>query len=168
LAQNLTEERRAELAAALGLPEASLAAIRLLGFNEEDPFGPCWTFPEVDGNGRVVGINRRRRDSRKKAMDSGHRGLTVPDGWQEREGPVLLVEGPSDVLGATAMGLAAIGRPSNTGGVEHLTALLQGLPADRQVIVVGEWDPKPDGKWPGKDGAVKVAGELTEKLHRPV
>jgi replicative DNA helicase len=168
LAPNLTIERRAELATALGLPEACLTAIPLLGFNEDDPFGPCWTFPEVDADGRVVGITRRRRDSRKKAMDGGHRGLTVPDGWREREGSVLLVEGPSDVLAATAMGLAAIGRPSNTGGVEHLVELLKDVPIGRDIYVVGEFDPKQNGAWPGRDGAERTAAKLSAELGRPV
>src|SRR5262249_5562083 len=45
-AQALTPERAAELAAALGLPQAALAVLPLLGFHP-DPEEPCWTFPEV-------------------------------------------------------------------------------------------------------------------------
>jgi hypothetical protein len=80
----------------------------------------------------------------------------------------MIPEGPSDVLALTAMGIAAIGRPSNTGGVEMLAQLLADLPAERAIVVLGEYDPKPDGKWPGRDGAVKVAEELAARLGRTV
>jgi hypothetical protein len=168
LAKNLTSDLRAELADALGLPEVALTAIPLLGFDPYDQAGPCWTFPEVDGAGSIIGINRRYKDSDKRAMAGGSRGLTVPVGWQAREGPVLLVEGPSDVLAATAMGLPAIGRPSNRGGVEQLSDLLKDLPCEREVVVVGEYDPKLDGSWPGRDGAIETARKLTERLGRPI
>src|SRR5581483_8595311 len=57
--------------------------------------------------------------------------------WQEKDGPVYITEGPSDVLALTALNLAAIGRPSNVGGVEHLARLLSDVPADRPIIVGG-------------------------------
>jgi hypothetical protein len=66
------------------------------------------------------------------------------------------------------MGLAAIGRPSNMAGTEMLAELLKDLPADRPVLVVGEFDPHPDGKWPGREGAVQTATDLAAKLGRPV
>ncbi len=171
--QALTPDRRAELAGALGLPDFALSGLRV-GFIAEDyrdgerPREPCWTFPEVDADGRIIGISRRYRDGLKKAMAGGGRGLTVPRGWREREGPVFLPEGPSDTLALTALGLAAIGRPSNTGGNGLLAKILEGLPADRPVIVLGEYDPNDKGQWPGRDGAVKAAAELAEKLGRPV
>jgi hypothetical protein len=167
-ARQLTTELQAELAAALGLPQYILASIPLLGFREDDPHGPCWAIPEHDAAGRVVGISRRYRDGSKKAFPGGGRGLVVPERWREREGPVFLPEGASDVLALTAMGMCAVGRPSNLGGVEQLAELLKDLPADRDLVLVAEWDPKPDGRWPGLDGAVKVAGELAERLGRTV
>ena len=164
----LTPDPRAELAADLGLPPAALASLPLLGFSADDANGPCWTFPEVDAAGRVVGISRRYKDGRKKAVYGGGRGLTVPAGWLGRPGPVFLPEGQSDTLALTAMGLPAVGRPSNMGGVEELVELLKDFPRDRGIIVLGEMDPKPDGKWPGKDGAVRTAEALAGKLGRPV
>src|SRR5437879_2927341 len=93
------------------------------------------------------------------------KGLTVPIGWQERDGPVYLPEGPSDVLALTAMNLSAVGRPSNLGGIDHLVKLLRGLPPERCIVVLGEFDQKANGKWPGRDGAVATANSLREKLN---
>jgi hypothetical protein len=171
--QALTPERRGELAQALSLPEHVLVSLNHLGFSPKgfhmDYFDkPCWTFPEVDAAGHVIGINCRYADGAKKVMSGGHRGLTVPDGWRDRPGLVLCPEGPSDTLAATALGLAAIGRPNDKGGIELLAGLFHDLPPNRQIIILGEYDPKPDGRWPGRDGAMKVANELAERLQRAV
>ena len=167
-ATTLTAELRAELARALGLPESVLGLLSGLGHLARDANGPCWTFPEVDAAGRVVGLTRRYRDGAKRALAGGRRGLTVPSGWQERPGPVYCPEGPSDTLALTALGLAAVGRPSNTGGVAELAMVLRPLPADRPIVVLGEFDPKPDGSWPGRDGARATAGRLARALGRSV
>jgi replicative DNA helicase len=167
-ARNLTPELRRELADYLGLPEATLATFPLLGFDPEDRKGPCWTFPEVDAAGRVTGLNRRYRDGDKKAAPGSLRGLTVPQDWDRRGGDLYLPEGPSDVLALTAMGLAAVGRPSNLAGVELLAELLKDVPAERVIVVLGEYDPNEKGKWSGLEGAVKTAEALAEKLGRPV
>src|SRR5262249_50354697 len=94
------------------------------------------------------------------------RGLILPRGWDAGRDPLLVVEGPSDVLALAALGLPSVGRPSNTGGGKLLVKLLAGT--ERPVIVVGEWDSKPDGQWPGRDGAVKVSADLVAKLAGPV
>ena len=83
------------------------------------------------------------------------RGLTIPARFAERDGPVLAVEGASDVLAATAMGIAAIGRPSNMGGVDLLVDVLRDVPPDRPIIVLGEYDANSKGQWPGRDGAIQ-------------
>jgi hypothetical protein len=92
----------------------------------------------------------------------------MPRNWLDRDGPILLPEGQSDVLSLTAICLSAVGRPSNTGGIKYLAELLRDKPTNRQIIVLAELDPNKRGQWPGKDGAVKTAGELTAKLGRPV
>jgi hypothetical protein len=177
LSGRLGPEERTELAEALGLPVACLDELPLLGYDranrEQDERGegvtrPCWTFPEVDGAGVIIGVNRRYNDGRKKLYAGGKRGLTVPERWAERDGPIYLPEGASDVLALMALGLAAVGRPNNTGGVEHLAQLLRTVSNDRPIVVLGEYDSKPNGTWPGRDGAVKVASELAAKLNRPV
>ncbi|MEO2161696.1 MAG: AAA family ATPase, partial [bacterium] len=52
-----------------------------------------------------------------------------------------------------------MGRPSNYAGVDDIAILLHG----REVLVVGERDGKPDGSWPGRDGAMKTAGALASR-----
>jgi hypothetical protein len=170
-AGHLTAEERQRLAETLGLPQSALADLEI-GFTGCGPhkdekgklLGPCWTFPEVDAAGRVIGITCRYRDGTKKAWPGGKRGLTVPEGWTECDGPIILAEGASDVLALTALGLAAVGRPNNAGELKHLTDLLRDLPAQREIVVLGEYDPKPDGSWPGRDGAKNLASKLAESL----
>ncbi len=164
-AANLTDAARGELARELGLPLAALEAFPLLGWHTEEE---CWTFPEHDAGGRIIGITRRGRDGAKRMMPGGHRGLYIPAGWQDRPGPVFVPEGASDVLSLALCGLAAIGRPSNTGGGDQLAEALRDLPTGRPIVMLGENDAKPDGKWPGKEGAEKVAEVLRSKLNRHV
>ncbi len=167
-AANIDAERRAKLAAKLGLPADALDALPLLGFNRDDPAGACFTFAEVDAIGNVVGLNRRFGDGSKKAVHGSKRGLTLPTGWRDRPGPVFVVEGPTDAAALTAAGLAAVGRPSNAGGGKLLAALFRDLDADREIVVVGENDRKDAGAWPGRAGALSVARGLSAALRRPI
>jgi len=116
----------------------------------------------------VIGIGTRHLDGRKLFIPGGRRGLIYAPDWQQSDGPVLLVEGLSDTAAAMSMGLSAIGRPSATGGVDLLADLLKDTPDQRSIIVLGENDPKADGSWPGREGAVSVATKLAEKLRRPI
>lgn len=159
------------------------AALRQLGCGW-DPAKPnrlrgsCWTFPARDGDGKVVGISLRFPEQRrnkegdlvgKAAVYGGKAGLFYdPASWSRGSGPILLVEGASDTAAAMTMGLAAVGRPSNRGGIDHLAQLLRDVPADRPIVVVGERDQKPDGNWPGRDGAVSTATQLAKALHRAI
>jgi hypothetical protein len=90
------------------------------------------------------------------APSRASRGLVVPTTLKDLPDPVLLVEGASDVAACLTLGLAAVGRPSNTGGAELVAELLDG----REVLVVGERDQKEDGAWPGRDGARSVAKQM--------
>ncbi len=72
------------------------------------------------------------------------------------DSPIIVVEGATDTAAVLGLGLVAVGRPSNIGGISDVTALLRGLP----VIVVGENDEKSDGAWPGKFGAEKTLAAL--------
>jgi len=173
LAGSFTASDRNELAVELGLPESVLSSMPLIGysptgFHKDYLDQPCWTFPEFSAGGAVAGITCRYPDGAKKRMPGGRQGLFIANGWQDRDGPVFLPEGASDTLTATALGLAAVGRPSNTGGVNELADLLQIAPADREIVVVGELDAKADGTWPGMEGARQTAARSTESLGRPV
>ncbi len=162
-ARNLTPLAAADLAHRLSLPTEVLGLVPLLGF---DPAEKCWTFPEFDATGLLLGLVRRFPDGSKRAVSGSRRGLSLVGGWADRTGPIFLVEGPTDSLALAACHLAAIGRPSNLGGVALLAELLGGNP--RPLVVVGENDRKPNGLWPGKDGAKRVAEELAVKLQRNV
>ena len=162
-----------ELAKATGVPAtawakvlpgwADAAALRAMraggaGWETGRPDG-AWAIPEHGGDGGMVGASLRARDGRKgspSAAVGAKRGLVVPTGFHDMAGPVLIVEGASDVAACVAMDLAAVGRPSNRGGAEDLSKLLDGL----AVFVVGENDAKPGGAWPGRDGAKAVATRL--------
>ena len=168
-------DRLDRLAATLGVTREALKALRV-GLRRDrvkDGEGwvdglACFTFPEVDGRGAIVGILRRYLDEArdKKAIKDSRRGLIVPRGFAAMPGPILVVEGPTDVAALLAVGRCAVGRPSAGGGVAHLVDLLRDDP--REVVVVGENDRKPDGSWPGRDGAIAVARGLARRLGRDV
>jgi hypothetical protein len=163
--RNLTPALADELCKQLGLPRVALDALPGIGYSNAEA---CWTFPEQDGAGQIIGIVRRARDGSKRAVPGSRRGLTVPVNWRERETPLILVEGASDVLALSVCGVSSLGRPSNCGGTDLLATLLADFPRDRDIIVLGEHDAKPDGSWPGRDGATRVAVELADRLSRPV
>lgn len=148
------------LASGIGV---SVAALKELGTGWD---GRAWTFPERNGTGLIVGVSRRFEDGSKRCATGSRRGLTYSDGWKELPGPVLIVEGASDVAAGITLGLATIGRPSNTGGRKMLTDLLRH--SKRKVIVVGERDRKADGRWPGMEGAKSIAKGLGKTLGRTV
>lgn len=182
LTKQLTDDALAELAENLGvLPDplrslgvgwataADLKRYRTSGgdsWKANRPDG-AYSFAERDGRGRVVGLSLRLMDGSKGAPkgDTGaRRGLIVPPKWNTGSGPVLIVEGASDVAACEALQLRAVGRPSNAGGAEQLAELLDGMP----VIVIGENDAKPGGNWPGRAGAKAVATRLASAWGEPV
>jgi P4 family phage/plasmid primase-like protien len=169
-AKSMRPERLQTFAASIGLPVAALSRIALLGVESVDSSGLTFTIPECDGSGKIVGLQTRTEAGEKKAVPGCKRGLTLvtDDGENWCVSLVLVVEGATDTLAATAAGLAAVGRVSNVGGIEDLAVLLADLPQDRRIVFVGENDAKPDGSWPGRDGAKKSAAKLATKLGRPV
>ncbi|TWU12079.1 hypothetical protein CA54_08970 [Symmachiella macrocystis] len=161
---NGAEEHRQRLANQLGVTATALASLSV-GWNVERF---CWTFPERDASGQIIGIATRRRDGSKIRMKGGRSGLTYATDWNAGAGPILLVEGGSDTAALLTIGLNTVGRPSNCGGVDHLVGLLSGIDQKREIIVIGERDEKLDGKWPGRDGAVRTAKRLADELERPI
>ena len=152
------------LAERLGVSVESLTALNA-GWHPGHKF---WTHPERDGFGRVIGVITRYEDGSKKRLSRSKCGLSYADSWDTGLGPILLVEGPSDTAALLTLGLTVVGRPSNCGGVDLLIDLLFDVPTQREIVVVGERDEKPDGKWPGRDGAISTATRLAEALERPV
>jgi hypothetical protein len=168
-AENLSNARKQSLALHLGLPRNGLDCIALLGRWEEDG-REFFTFPERDGQGNVIGLNRRYSGGEKKHMPGGARGITLPNGWDDETDKALwVVEGPTDTAAMVAACLSAVGRPSNVGGVVFLAeAIKRSIDPHRNIVVIGENDKKEDGLWPGLIGAISVAGGLQEAIGRPV
>jgi hypothetical protein len=177
-------DMRAELADELGLSIESLE--RLDVGRGVDNFRSLTfsTWPEKNPAGEVVGIIRRYRvpvtdgGGCKMTMAGSHHGIYLPEDWQDSNGPVLVVEGGSDVAACLTLDLAAIGRPSCLGGAAMLAEVLRGC--NRIIIVLGENDRKPDRVgtvaqcpidcggcpvcWPGKYGAIQTAKQLKTAL----
>lgn len=159
-----TKQHKEALADVLMLPTSSLECIENLGF--------ClstnrWVFPELDPRGQVCTLLFRDRSGRKIALSRKPRGIVVPKTLDDdlRTNKVLLiVEGASDVIACHAVGLAAIGRPSNCHGAAAIAEYLKPRSERFPIFVVGENDQKSDGSWPGKTGAIKTAQHLKKML----
>jgi len=80
--------------------------------------------------------------------------------FTDEEGPILIVEGSSDVLAAFTLGFDVIGKFSNLGGLDILRQMPIG---DREVWIIGENDQKQNGDWPGKDGVERTFLSLRGK-----
>jgi hypothetical protein len=165
-ANALSSQKLNWLARKLGIAPTALHALDV-GWCETTG-GGVYTFPERDGAGHIIGISTRSPDGKKGMITGGHRGLYLPEGWRARRGPILIAEGATCTATLTELGLAGIGRPNAQGGADLLAKLLQDVPTKRPIIVLGEYDPKPDGKWPGLDGAKAVAQKLANALGRAV
>lgn len=161
------------LAVVLGVTESALRSLSVGWFPDEaaTDWNPAhWTFPERDGNGTIIGLSTRQRDGRKKAESGSRRGLVYAPDVLNNKSPRIIVEGPSDVAALYSLGItSAIGRPSNSGGVEFLIDLLRQDAADGvEIVVIGENDQKESGLWPGRDGAKSVAEKLSAAFGRPI
>lgn len=148
------------LALSLGV---SVSALRQLWTGWD---GKAWTFPERNGTGLIVGVSRRFEDGAKRCAKGSRRGLTYSSKRYERKGPVLIVEGASDVAAGITLDLAAVGRPSNSGGRDMLAELFR--TSDRKLIVIAERDQKADRRWPGMEGAQRIAKGLGKAIGRMV
>jgi hypothetical protein len=156
----LTPERAAQLADHLGLPTDALKALPLIGWDEGRG---AWTFPETDPNGTVIGAFFRAPNGFRGVMCGSRRGLYLPEGWRDRPGPVRIAEGASDVLALSTRGVSCVGRPSAMVGADLLVEVLRPL-TDRGLLVLGDNDLKPNGLWPGRDGAEHIAAKIRAAL----
>jgi hypothetical protein len=169
------DAKLAAYAAGLGVSADSLRALGCLvwpggpRYQREDGTVVCepdeLVTPERDGAGAVVGAARREAGSgRKIHVKGGRRGLCYPPDVRDRPGPLYVPEGATSTPACLTLGLAAVGRPSCDGGVEHLAALLRSLPPGREVVVLGERDrhqtDRGEWVWPGLDRALDAARRL--------
>jgi len=163
------DTRRAEverLAAALGVSAGSLSRLGIVWVAPRH----AWGFPMRDAAHQVIGIRLRTKSGFKFAVTGSHNGLFWPMGLTGR-GPLLLCEGPTDVVAMLDLGYDAIGRPSCEGAAEMVVEAVQRLHR-RDVVVVADADEpqrQPDGsvRRPGLDGANRLAQALTEAGYRP-
>jgi putative DNA primase/helicase len=105
-----------------------------------------------------------------KPMKFGHLHIRKADGhladasaMANNGGPLLVVEGMTDVAAALDMGFDGAGRPSNLACMDILADLARG----RTAIVIGENDRKPDGKEPGREGMI-AAFQTLKRVCRDV
>lgn len=167
----LAPETRSKLSESLGVSRESLEALRV-GYGC-DRNGREWSsWPSRDFKGNVVGLVRRYEDGSKKTLPGTKCGLFYPMERKGLKGPVLILEGGSDVAAAFSVGVPAIGRPSNTGGAEWIGEML----GKKRKVVIGENDESPERRgrvstcpidcqgclncWPGMAGARMVAEKL--------
>lgn len=174
----LAKETRERLSGTLGVSVESLDALRVGYGCDRD--GRQWSsWPCRNAKSEIVGISRRYEDGSKKTMQGTKSGLYYPAERNGLRGPVLILEGGSDVAAAYTVGIPAIGRPSNTGGASWIRQLI----GRRRCIVVGENDCEPErrGKlehcpatcfgcghcWPGLFGARIVSEKLRCRFVMP-
>lgn len=179
--------QRAILAKSLGVSVESLERLQVGWLGRVRG----WTVPERNAAGDVIGVNRRLTNGDKRRERNCSAGLTYdPENWLESPAGIpglYLTEGMSSTASMLTMEFAAVGRPSNLGGVALLGELLKAVPSDWQIAVIGErdWRPheslKPAARarhkpecvkcsicWPGWFGAVTTAQQLAVLLNRDV
>lgn len=100
----------------------------------------AYTFPMRADDGSIIGIRTRYRNGAKRSVTGSRNGLFYADSrWN---GGAWICEGPTDCAALMTLGLAAIGRPSNTGGMDILLSMLRRLRIHRLVIIANR---DPDG-----------------------
>ncbi|MBN1123358.1 MAG: toprim domain-containing protein [Sedimentisphaerales bacterium] len=141
----------------LGVSARSLERLQL-GHN-----GHGYTFPMRDGRENIIGI-RVRGTKGKWSVPGSRNGLFWPEGvYSGSDWPLVICEGPTDCAALLDLEFDAIGRPSCSGGNEHVMEFLRGK--RRDVIVMADNDePKerPDGSvwFPGQEGASRLAYQI--------
>jgi hypothetical protein len=168
----LTDKLMASTAEELGVPREVLDDLELcrdIGCDGWRGTGDV-CFPMRDGSRKVIGMRIRRPGGGYFCVPGSENGLFIPASFAALScGPqvLLLPEGPSDVAAARALGMMAIGRPSNSGGGRLINALLRNLGVPIEAIIVADRDEThylPNGMpfWPGWEGALVLAGQLLE------
>jgi hypothetical protein len=147
----------AALSKALGVSTRSLERLQV-GHN-----GRGYTFPMRDGRENIIGI-RVRGTNGKWCVPGSRNGIFWPEGvYCGSDWPLVICEGPTDCAALLDLEFDAIGRPSCSGGTEHIIEFLKGK--RRDVIIMADKDePKerPDGTvwFPGQEGAARLAKQI--------
>lgn len=140
-----------QVAEALGLKTESLARFGVgWSFRES-----CSTWPMCDAKGRVVGINRRFKNGKKKVMPGHRAGLYMPADLPEDMSALtlLICEGGSDAVAALDVGCWSVGRFSCAHGSKVLVNLVRHRHPCLVVVVR-------DADGPGGRGADSLASTV--------
>ena len=119
--------------------------------------------PEMDGERNIVGIKLRKQDGYKCSIRGSSAGIYVPDQWNSG-GPVLLVEGASDVAACLDLGYSVLGRPACTGGVLEFSKLLHGVAKSTPIIFLADNDENDAGIKGAKSSARELANYLGREI----
>lgn len=124
------------LAKDLGVSQESLTLL-------ECTKGPTntWGFPMKDGYGGYIGIRIRSESGAKWAVNGSQAGIFIPAPRLKVARRVFVVEGPTDCAAALTLGLYAVGRPSCSGGVQHIMAFVRKNQVQEVVVVCDNDDP---------------------------
>jgi 5S rRNA maturation endonuclease (ribonuclease M5) len=142
--------RLCQLATALGLTTGRLLS---LGIGWSGEHG-AWSFPMRAPEGTVLGIRLRRPNGFKFAVKGGREGLFLPDRGDSESKTLLICEGSTDAAALLDMGFAdVVGRPSCSGGIKLLVALVSARKPAEVVIVA-------DGDEPGRRETDNLASVL--------
>ena len=148
-----------ELATRLGVTVGSLIRLGTC----YDAERRAWAFPMKNEWWQVTGIRLRNQQARKWAVTGSKQGVFWPD-MHTAEGPIVLVEGPTDTAAMLDLGYDAFGRPSCSGGAKLMLEILSRGPI-RDVVIVADRDEaktRPDGSawYPGQEGAQALARSI--------
>lgn len=144
----------------------TLYSLRRLRAARSRRWARAWLFPMCNARGRVVGVRVRAKGpgAPKWSATGSAEGVFLPLDL-EPSGVLLIPEGPSSCAACLDLGYAAVGRPSARPGAAAFAALLT-LCRDRECVILGENDAKPDGSWPGRRGALFAADLLARVASR--
>lgn len=140
----LTGEGFEALTRSLGLSPGNLLRLRV-GWD-----GRAYTFPMSDASGNVVGIRRRFPGGKKASVRGSRSGLFIPTDL-DRDGPLLICEGPTDTAAALDLGFDAIGRPNCNSLIEMTVRAARGW---AEIVVIADNDVA------GRTGANRLASAL--------
>lgn len=133
--------------------------------------GEMLTIPERNESGKIVGISKRAHSGEKRTENGSHRALIYCPQW-DVGGPILLPEGGTDTLSAIAYGFSVVGRPGKDTGHDMIAVMLRDIPKDRQIIMIGDSDARPNAEGeieiPGRKGAEESAQKIANILCRNI
>lgn len=135
--------RISELADTLGLRMSALVDLETAWAYDYN----AWAWAMKDGAGNWIGIRLRSSSGKKWAVPGSHAGIFIP--VIKPQSTILITEGPTDTAAALCLGYYAIGRPSCSGGSQHIANFARRSGTRRIVIVA-------DSDGPGVKGAEMI------------